>query len=108
MGASQRETIHLNSTNETTVRKKFFHAARATREEIHKKGQSHSKRNLLSRLKLGFKEGMIKPDFAKDYYFPGARSKSRQEYWWRTEEDACVQLSSVAQRDKESMVILSS
>ena len=100
MGASQRGTISLNLTTETAVKKKFFHAVRATRDEIHKNGQTHNKRNLLSRLKLGFTEGMIKPNFAKDYYFPGARSESRQEYWWRTEEGACVQVSSVAQRDK--------
>ena len=80
MGASLRGTISLNSTTETTVRKKFFHAVRATREEIHKNVQTHNKRNLLSRLKLGFTEGMINPDFAKDYYFHGARSESRREY----------------------------
>ena len=64
----------------------FFKAVRATREEVHKDGQFNSKKRLLSRMKLGFTEGMRPPAFAAKYYFPGARSTSKQEYWWRTEE----------------------
>ena len=55
-------------------------------------GRLTARKRLLSRMKLGFTEGMRPHAFAEKYYFPGARSCSKQEYWWRTKEGSCVQV----------------
>ena len=92
MGAM--EVIKIDPTCEAEFMSKsgVFKAVRATREEIQKDGQVNNKKGLLSRMKLGFTEGMRPLAFAEKYYFPGARSTSKQEYWWRTEEGSCIQV----------------
>ena len=92
MGAMGVQKIDPECEAEFKSRSGFFKAVRATREEVHKDGQVNSKKRLLSRMKLGFTEGMRPPAFAAKYYFPGARSTSKQEYWWRTEEGSCIQV----------------
>ena len=70
----------------------FVKAVVATRTHIHENGQLESGKRLLARLRLGFSEGMRSLPFAQSYSFPGQRGASQQEYWWRTEDGACVQV----------------
>ena len=71
----------------------FVNAVVATRTHIHERGQLDSGKRLLARLRLGFSEGTRALQFTKSYSFPGQRGASQQEYWWRTEDEACVQVS---------------
>jgi len=78
---------------ESMQRLAFVNSVVATRTHIHEKGQLESGKRLLARLRLGFSEGTRALPFAKSYSFPGQRGASGQEYWWRTEDEACVQVS---------------
>ena len=71
----------------------FVNAVVGTRTHIHEKGQLESGKRLLARLRIGFTEGMRALPFAMSYSFPGQRGVQQQEYWWRTEEGECVQVS---------------
>ena len=77
---------------ESQQRLAFVKAVVATRTHVHENGQLESGKRLLARLRLGFSEGMRAPPFAQSYSFPGQRGASQQEYWWRTEDGACVQV----------------
>ena len=92
MGAMEVTKTYPTCESEFTSRSGFFKAVRATREEVHKDGQVNGKKRLLNRMNLGFTKGMRPPAFAEKYYFPGARSCSKHEYWWITEEGSCVQV----------------
>ncbi len=99
MGSEDLRKASLTSETGALQRAKFYSAVRETRVAVHGKGQKESGRQLLSRMQLGFSQGTIPLDFAKDYEFPGARSTSKQEYWWRTEEGGCVQVNVLASKD---------
>jgi hypothetical protein len=79
---------------ESNQRLEFVKAVVATRTHVHENGQTDSGKRLLARLRLGFSEGMRALPFAQSYSFPGQRGASQQEYWWRTEDGACVQVLS--------------
>ena len=79
--------------DESMQRLSFVNAVVGTRTHIHEKGQLESGKRLLARLRIGFTEGMRALPFAMSYSFPGQRGVQQQEYWWRTEEGECVQVS---------------
>ena len=79
---------------ESNQRLDFVKAVIATRTHVHENGQLESGKRLLARLRLGFSEGMRALPFAQAYSFLGQRGASQQEYWWRTEDGACVQVLS--------------
>ncbi len=78
---------------ECMQRLSFVKAVIGARTHIHEKGQLESGKRLLARLRIGFTEGMRALPFAKSYSFPGQRGVQQQEYWWRTEDGECVQVS---------------
>ena len=92
LGAERDGSILLPTEAELSVRLAFRDAVLGTRKAIHEGGQVKSRARLLARLRMGFTEGTRPLRFNSDYVFPGSRSTSKQEYWWRTEDEDCVQV----------------
>ena len=94
MVGSPHELFTACPTSEESVqRQKFVDAVIATRKVVHSEGQISSCANsLVNRLRFGISAGLQPLDFAVGYSFPAQRSITTQEYWWRTEDGACVQV----------------
>lgn len=93
LGSDPERFSSCPSPEESMQRLSFVNAVIATRKEIHSKGELESGKRLLNRLRLGFTEGMKVTDWMGAYTFYGrASGMSKQEYWWRTEDEACVQV----------------
>ena len=77
---------------ESRQRQSFVDAVIATRKAVHSEGQISSANYLMNRLRFGMSAGTEPLGFAETYSYPLQRETSCQEYWWRTEEGACVQV----------------
>ena len=93
LGVQDGSSLLVPSREELDIRTAFRDAVLETRKAIHEGGQVKSRDRLLARLRMGFTEGTRPLRFNPNYSFPGSRSTSKQEYWWRTEEGDCIQVS---------------